>query len=82
MIREAIGNSNIIEFSYHGHDRIAELHVYGIHNGRKQVLVYKIGGSTVSGGLPNWRWINVDEISSIRITQQSFYGQRPSIWQA
>jgi len=76
MIREAIGNSNIIEFSYHGYNRIAEPHVYGIHNGRKQVLVYQIGGSSASGGLPNWRRVNVDEISSIRITQQSFYGQR------
>ncbi len=76
IIREAIANRNVIEFSYHGHDSIAEPHVYGIHNGRKQVLVYQTGGSSASGSLPNWRRINVDEITSIRIKQQSFYGQR------
>jgi hypothetical protein len=65
IIREAIANRNIIEFTYHGCDRIAESHVYGIHKGRKQILVYQIGDHSVSGGLPNWRRINVGEVSSI-----------------
>jgi hypothetical protein len=76
MIRTAIGSKNIIEFTYHGHDRVAEPHVYGIHNGRKQMLVYQIGGQSSSGNLPGWRRINVDEIPSIRITPRAFSGQR------
>jgi hypothetical protein len=76
IIRTAIANRNIIEFSYHGYDRIAEPHIYGVYNGRKQILVYQIGGQSASGGLPNWRKINVDEIYSIQITPQNFYGPR------
>ncbi len=76
-IRAAISNRNIIEFAYHGYDRIAEPHVYGIHEGRRQILVYQIGGDTSSGGLPEWRRINVDQISSLRITPQNFSGPRP-----
>ncbi len=78
IIRTAISNRNIIEFTYHGRDRIAEPHVYGVYKGRRQLLVYQIGGHTSSGDLPDWRRINVDEILSIQITQQNFYGPRPN----
>lgn len=76
MIRTAIMNKNIIEFSYHNHGRIAEPHVYGVHNGRKQLLVYQIGGQSSSGNIPGWRRVNVDEITSARITPQTFAGQQ------
>jgi hypothetical protein len=76
IIRTAIANRNVIEFTYQGHQRIAEPYVYGVHNDRKQILVYQIGGDSASSGLPNWRRINVDEISTIQITQRNFYGQR------
>jgi hypothetical protein len=78
IIRTAISNKNIIEFTYHGYDRIAEPHVYGVYNGKRQLLVYQIGGHTSSGGPPDRRRINVDEILSIQITQQNFYGPRRS----
>jgi hypothetical protein len=77
LIRTAIMSKNIIEFSYQDHYRIAEPHVFGIHNGRKQLLVYQIGGQTSSGNIPGWRRVNVDEITSARITPQTFVGQRP-----
>ena len=78
MIRTAIRSKNIIEFSYHAHHRIAEPHVFGIYNGRKQLLIYQIGGESSSGNiLPGWRRVNVDEITSTRITSQTFAGQRP-----
>ncbi|AIF84193.1 hypothetical protein NTE_02139 [Candidatus Nitrososphaera evergladensis SR1] len=76
IIRAAIVSKNIIEFSYHNHDRIAEPHVYGIHNGRKQLLVYQIGGQSSSGNIPGWRRVNVDEMTSARITTQTFAGPR------
>lgn len=77
LIRTAIMSKNIIEFSYHDYHRIGEPHVFGIHNGRKQLLVYQIGGQTSSGNIPGWRRVNVDEITSARITPQTFVGQRP-----
>ncbi len=78
VIRTAISNKNIIEFTHHGYNRTAEPHVYGVYNGRRQILVYQIGGQTASDGLPDWRRINVDEVSSIEITQQNFSGSRPT----
>ncbi len=68
MIRTAIMSQNLIEFSDHNHDRISEPHVYGTHNGRKQLLTYQISGKSSSGKIPGWRRVNVVEITSIRIT--------------
>jgi hypothetical protein len=76
IIRNAITNRNIIEFSYHGYQRIAEPHVYGIHNGKRQILVYQIGGLTSSGKIPDWRRINLDEISNVKVTTEKFSGPR------
>jgi predicted DNA-binding transcriptional regulator YafY len=77
LIRTAIASKNTIEFSYHDHHRIVEPHVFGIHNGRKQLLAYQIGGHSSSGNIPGWRRVNIDEITSARITSQTFAGQRP-----
>jgi predicted DNA-binding transcriptional regulator YafY len=77
LIRTAITSRNVIEFSYHDHHRITEPHVLGIHNGRKQLLVYQTAGQSSSGKIPGWRRVNVDEITSARITAQTFAGQRP-----
>lgn len=77
MIRNAIASKNIIKFTYQGRQRIAEPHICGIHSGRKQLLVYQIGGDSARGDLPNWRRFNVDEISSIQITSQSFNARQP-----
>ncbi len=75
-IRSSIANKNILEFSYKGHLRIAEPHIYGIKNGKRQLLVYQIGGTTSSGRIPDWRRINLDEISSLKVTGQKFAGRR------
>lgn len=76
IIRNAIASHDIIEFTYHGYYRIAEPHIYGIHNGKRQILVYQIGGLTSSGKIPDWRRINLDEIEGIRVTGQKFSGPR------
>jgi hypothetical protein len=76
IIRTAIASKNMIEFTYQGRQRIAEPHVYGVHNGKRQVLVYQVGGDSVSGALPGWHRIDVDKISSIRITPKTFIGNR------
>jgi hypothetical protein len=77
MIRNAIGNRNLIEFSYHGYPRIAEPHVYGVKNGKRQILVYQTGGLTSSGKVPDWRRINLDEIVGMKVVAaQTFPGPR------
>jgi hypothetical protein len=51
--------------------------VYGIKNGKRQILVYQIGGSTSSGKIPDWRRINLDEISGLSVLrEQKFSGPR------
>ena len=77
MIRNSISNRNLIEFSYHGYPRVAEPHVYGIKNGKRQILVYQVGGLTSSGKVPDWRRINLDEIVGLKVAaNQTFAGPR------
>ena len=77
IIRNAIANKEVIEFTYQGYPRVVEPHVYGIKNGKRQILVYQIGGLTSSGKIPDWRLVNLDEISCLRvIKEQKFAGPR------
>ena len=76
IIRNAIANTNIIEFTYKGHRRIAEPHVYGIKNEKRQLLVYQVGGGTSSGRIPDWRRVAIDEISGFKATDQKFASAR------
>src|SRR5947209_19183934 len=41
---------------------IVEPHDYGQHNGVIKLLTWQIGGSS-SGPLPNWRWMEYDQIA-------------------
>jgi hypothetical protein len=77
IIRNAIASKDLIEFTYHGYQRIAEPHVYGIKDGKRQILVYQIGGLTSSGRIPDWRRISLDETSGLRVVKgEKFMGQR------
>jgi hypothetical protein len=77
IIRNAISNKDIIEFTYRGFLRIAEPHVYGVKGGKRQILVYQIGGLTSSGSIPDWRRINLDDVIGIRVPgNQKFAGPR------
>ena len=75
-IRAAIANREIIEFTYKGHKRKAEPHIYGIKNGKRQLLVYQIGGTSSSGPIPDWRRIDIDVIGELKNTGQKFQGKR------
>lgn len=76
LIQSAIQNKKIIEFDYHEHHRIAEPHIYGILGGEEDILVFQTGGSSSSGGLPQWRRMHVSEISNLIIADQTFAGHR------
>lgn len=76
-IRAAIENKELVEFTYRGFQRIAEPHIYGIHCGKRQLLVYQIGGNTSSGKIPDWRRVNLDDISNFRVLAgRGFLGPR------
>ena len=72
----AIRGRKIIEFDYGGHHRIAEPHIYGCCNGVDQLLIYQIGGGSSSGGLPEWRRVDVHRMSGIVLDDRSFGGPR------
>jgi hypothetical protein len=71
-IRSAILGKKVVEFDYHGYHRIAEIHIFGIHNGEIKIQVYQIRGETSSGGLPEWRTMEISQISKLEITNKTF----------
>lgn len=76
IIQQAIATKKLIEFTYGGHPRLVESHVLGINGGVTQVLGYQVGGSSSSGGIPEWRRFDLPRISGLKITSQSFPGRR------
>ena len=77
-IRGAIRERRKLEFVYHGLTRIAEPHVAGTKDGREGILTYQTGGQSSSGKLPNWRRLYLDEISQLRVLDDTFPGKRES----
>jgi hypothetical protein len=75
-IRNAIANKDVIEFNYQGYPRIAEPHTYGVWKGKRHLLVYQIGGLASSGKVPDWRLIDINEISGFKATGTKFAGPR------
>lgn len=75
-IIEAIENKKMLQFNYHGYERIVEPHVYGIKDEKKALQSYQTGGKSSSGGLPQWRRFFVDELSNIEILNVGFAGKR------
>jgi len=77
-IRTAIRGRRVVEFRLHGCRRVAEPHDYGIRGGEAWLLVFQTEGDSASGGLPNWRYAKVSQISELRVLERSFPGQRPT----
>ena len=76
-IIRAINEKKIVEFYYHDLHRIAEPHIYGALNGVESILFFQIDGASKSGDLPQWRRMNVNEISNFTVSSNIFTGPRP-----
>ncbi len=79
LIGQAINSRHVLEFTYQGLHRIAEPQVFGYYDGKKQLLGFQIGGQSRSGGLPEWRRYDVDRITGLSISDQTFSGPRPTV---
>jgi hypothetical protein len=77
LLWTAIEQRRLIRLLYKNRERIVEPHDYGIHNGLVKLLGYQVGGSS-SHKLPNWRWMEEDLISDIRLLNRPFPGGRPT----
>ncbi len=75
LLRTAIETKHLVQLRYQAKDRIVEPHDYGIQNGSTKLLAYQVGGSS-SGKLPNWRWMEADLISDVRLLDRTFQGGR------
>jgi len=75
LIRVAIEHKHLVQLRYVNRLRIVEPHDYGIQGGIVKLLVYQVGGVS-SGKLPNWRWMEVDQISDLQILDKTFPGGR------
>jgi hypothetical protein len=75
-IMSAISQKRVIEFDYHQFHRLAEPHIYGMKNGREQVLAYQIGGDSESNSLPEWRRFNLNEMMDLKMTARGFSGRQ------
>lgn len=78
LLLSAIVSRHIVEFEYHGHKRTVEPHILGVQNQRAGCLGYQIGGTSSSGGIPQWRRFFLDEILNLTITERTFPGARPN----
>src|SRR5580658_5287140 len=77
MLRTAIKQTRLLRLRYRNKNRIVEPHDYGQHNGVIKLLTWQIGGSS-SGPLPNWRWMETDQISHAQLLDETFSGGRPT----
>ncbi|MGO9180491.1 MAG: hypothetical protein ACLQHS_14705 [Candidatus Limnocylindrales bacterium] len=74
----AIRERRMIEFDYGGHHRVAEPHVYGRNGAVEELLVYQVAGGSSSGGLPQWRRVEVGRMTGMSILEDTFPGPRPN----
>jgi hypothetical protein len=74
---DAIRGRRMMEFDYKGRHRVAEPHIYGRKGGAEQLLVYQTGGTSASGGLPQWRRVDVAGMTGLTIRPDVFPGPRP-----
>ena len=77
LIKRAIREKKLIHFDYHGFNRIAEPHVYGITNGIRQFLGYQVAGGSSRGGIPDWRRFDLHEIRTLQVFEETFPRRRP-----
>lgn len=75
LLRTAIETKHMVQLRYQEKERIVEPHDYGIQNGAIKLLAYQVGGSS-SGKLPNWRWMDAELISDVRLLNRTFPGGR------
>ena len=76
IIRNAIANREVIEFIYRGYPRVAEPHAYGIKDGKRQIVIFQVGGLSSAGTIQDWRRIGLDEITGLKATGVKFEGPR------
>jgi hypothetical protein len=73
-ICEAVERMHVLAFAYEGEQRTADPYIFGLHRKGKLVLsaVQRSGGSG-----KGFRSFDAEGLSSVRITDQKFFGNHP-----
>jgi hypothetical protein len=67
-----------VSFKYHGHRRMVEPHLVGIHEAGEPLLVaYQTSGTSRAGEVPGWRTFVTTEMDAVEIAAEAFPGARP-----
>ncbi|UKP01422.1 hypothetical protein [Nostoc sp. UHCC 0870] len=80
LVKQAIMQKRLIEFYYQGLHRIAEPHILGLKDEVIQVLVYQVMGKSSSMKLPDWRRMNVDDMSGLQMLDETFSYKHSSLY--
>lgn len=75
-IQRAIREKRLITFEYDGLHRVAEPHVYGVHGGVPELLVYQVDGQSKTGPIPDWRRVKIGGIENLTLLEKRFPGRR------
>ena len=65
LVKQAILEKKQIHAEYKGYTRQMCPHVIGWKDGKPHALFYQFGGQSSSGGLPQWRCMNLEELSNV-----------------
>jgi hypothetical protein len=76
-LHAVIESRHIVELKERdGHTRIGEPHDYGVMNGKPTLLFFQTGGYSRSGGLPQWRHLEVAKVAAVQPLDKTFRGGR------
>lgn len=76
IISNAISNKNLIEVTYDRDIRLVEPHVLGYKNSKLELLVWQLRNYAEVSPTNHWRTFEIQKISNIKITTQTFLGAR------
>lgn len=73
----AITGKRLVELVYkRTRERVVEPHDYGIQHGIARLFAFQTRGYSHSGKTPGWRWFDVDDITRLRVLDETFPGSR------
>ena len=67
LIKQAILGRKQVHANYKGNSRQMCPHVIGWKNGKARALFYQFGGYSSSGNLPQWRCMDLDELTNVSV---------------
>jgi hypothetical protein len=80
LLRAAITDRRLVEFTLDGLRRVGEPHDYGMIGGVAKLFFYQVGGQSRSPSPVGWRWAELTKIVELRILhdRDRFAGTRPT----